>query len=503
MPGRIERTPFFLVLMAIGSAAMLVPAVHGYQSRELEVARAFFYGAVLFGVLTLLVGLAVGRQNRDRPVRSDLLALTCGLLVLPLMLALPFHQSLEGIPLRDAWFEMVSCLTTTGASLFLRVEGLPDTLHLWRAMVGWLGGLLFWVAALAIFAPLNLGGFEVVVAEQSRANRKSLSETRMRDSTHRLTRYTARLTPLYAGLTVVLWILLVLSGMEPFRASIAAMSTLSTSGITAGGDGATGGVLSELVIFAFLLFAVSRLTFSSDNTRRAPGYLWRDPEVRLAATLIVLVPAFLFLRHFFAAFEYAGAEDLGQSLRVLWGGLFTTLSFLTTTGFESVAFADARIWSGLTTPGLILMGLALIGGGVATTAGGVKLLRIYALYRHGIREMERLIHPSSVGGSGSAARRLRREGAFVAWIFFMLFAMSATIIMAAITLVGPGFETAMILTIAALSTTGPLAQVAGEAPIFYDTLTDGTRVILALAMVLGRLETLAFIALFDAGFWRE
>ena len=75
--------------------------------------------------------------------------------------------------------------------------------------------------------------------------------------------------------------------------------------------------------------------------------------------------------------------------------------------------------------------------------------------------------------------------------------------MAAITLVGPGFETAMILTIAALSTTGPLAQVAGEAPIFYDTLTDGTRVILALAMVLGRLETLAFIALFDAGFWRE
>ena len=96
--------------------------------------------------------------------------------------------------------------------------------------------------------------------------------------------------------------------------------------------------------------------------------------------------------------------------RALWGGLFTVLSFLTTTGFESEQWLAASDWSRLESPGLILMGLALLGGGVATTAGGVKLLRVYALMRHGERELDRLVHPSSVGGSGQTARRIRRQG---------------------------------------------------------------------------------------------
>ena len=109
----------------------------------------------------------------------------------------------------------------------------------------------------------------------------------------------------------------------------------------------------------------------------------------------------------------------------LWGGLFTALSFLTTTGFVSADWDAAQGWSGLPTPGLILMGLAMFGGGVATTAGGVKLLRVYALYKHGRREMRAAGPPAApIGGGRSSRRRIRREGAFIAWIFFMLFALS-------------------------------------------------------------------------------
>ena len=152
---------------------------------------------------------------------------------------------------------------------------------------------------------------------------------------------------------------------------------------------------------------------------------------------------------------------------------------------------------------LMLMGLALVGGGVATTAGGVKLLRVYALFKHGSREMERLVHPSSVGGAGSVARRLRRRGADIAWVFFMLFALTLALIVGFFGIAGLDFEAAMILAVAGLSTTGPLIEIAPQSPIRLGSLNDGAKLILAAAMVLGRLETLAIIALFNPEIWRS
>lgn len=145
----------------------------------------------------------------------------------------------------------------------------------------------------------------------------------------------------------------------------------------------------------------------------------------------------------------------------------------------------------------------MIGGGVATTAGGVKLLRVYALLRHGERELERIIHPSSVGGKGAEARRLRREGAYIAWIFFMLFAMSIAVVVALLLLSGLDFEKSIVLGVAALTTTGPLADVATSDPIGYAALSDLVKITLAAAMVVGRLETLALIALFAPDGWRH
>ena len=150
-----------------------------------------------------------------------------------------------------------------------------------------------------------------------------------------------------------------------------------------------------------------------------------------------------------------------------------------------------------------MIGLALIGGGVATTAGGVKLLRVYALARHGEREVERLVHPSSIGGGGREARRIRRKGAYISWVFFMLFAISIAGVMVLLSLTGVQFETAMVLAVSALSTTGPLAEVAAETSISFAGLPDLAKVILAFAMVLGRLETLAIIALFNPEIWRN
>ena len=252
----------------------------------------------------------------------------------------------------------------------------------------------------------------------------------------------------------------------------------------------------------FMLFALSRLTFSTDTVTSDTGGLGRDPEFRIGVGLMLFVPIVLFLRHFIGAFDVSAQNSLEDAAYALWGSAFTVLSFLTTTGFASGSWDAAQAWSGLETPGLLLMGLALIGGGVATTAGGVKLLRVFALYQNGLREMERLVHPSSVGGAGRFGQRLQKDGAFIAWIFFMLFALTLALLTIALTASGVTFDTALVMTVAGLSTTGPLLEFAGDSPILLIEMSNTAKGIFAAAMVLGRLETLAIIALFTQDLWR-
>ena len=502
---RLSKLPLIVLLIAPGALSMLIPAVFAWTTRDLETARAFLYSSILFLVLFGMMAIATSNYRIRRQGRSHLISLLAFFTALPVMLAVPMAESVPDTRFFNTYVEMVSSLTTTGFTLFEPAR-LPDAVHLWRALVGWMGGFFIWVTAVAILAPLNLGGFEVASPEEvGRGATVGMSQIdRVADPSERLLRYAAKLLPIYASLTLILWVCLILAGDRPFVAICHAMSTLATSGISPLGDfdGSGAGIGGEALIFLFFVFALSRLTFSAEERSDGVGSLSRDPEMRLGLTIIVILPVLLFLRHWFAIFEDETLITLREGFLGLWGAVFTVASFLTTTGFESAGWDSARAWSGLSSPGVLLMGLALFGGGVATTAGGVKLLRVFALYKHGMREMEKLVQPSSVGGAGQAARRFRRQGAYVAWIFFMLFAISIAVVSILLSAFGTDFEEAIVLTIAALSTTGPLAESAVAEPIEMAILGDGAKAVLVGAMVLGRLETLAIIALLNPEFWR-
>jgi len=504
MWARLANLPLLIVLTGIGALAMYIPAVHGALARDLHSARAYFYSATIFIALVAMVAIATSNYAPKRQAKNHLFALLAAFVLLPVMLAFPLWESIGNTRFLNAYFEMVSSLTTTGATVF-EPERLVGADHLWRGLVGWMGGFLIWVSAIAVLAPLNLGGFEVLGASGANTSRGFTQIVRIADASVRLQRFTVMLLPIYAGLTLVLWVGLLIAGDPALVAVIHAMSTLATSGISpiGGTTGAASGFGGELLIFLFFAFAMSRQIFARDTGTMERGKVFHDPELRMALFLAAAVPMLLFLRHWAGAIEVDANQAPARVLQALWGGVFTVVSFLSTTGFESASWGEARNWSGLETPGLILLGLAMVGGGVATTAGGVKLLRVYALFRHGQRELERLVHPNSVGGSGQDARFLRKQGAFVAWIFFMLFAISIAVIMLALSLTGIDFEPAVVLTIAALSTTGPLVSAIGEISVDYATLPDIAKLILCASMVLGRLETLAIIALFNPGFWRN
>ena len=499
---RLGDEPFIVSLMGLAGISMLLPAAHALAIDDHLTSRAFFYAALLSGLLFLMVALAMSGMRIRSYGRSHLISIVGCMVLLPVMLAVPLSEAAPETAFIDAYVEMVSSLTTTGLTI-LDSETLPPSVHLWRAQVGWMGGFFIWVVAIAILAPLSLGGFEVTsgteIGQQGHLASPSANPSL------RLRRYALRLFPVYGGLTLVLWLSLYLAGDSAFVALCHAMSTIATSGISpvGGMKGSEAGPLGEFIILIFLVFALSRLTFAREERPRGWRSLLDDPELRLGFLLVPAAAALLFLWHWIASFETEAGMSLSGGLRALWGALFTVASFLTTTGFVAEEWNVARVWSGLNAPGVLLLGLALLGGGVATTAGGVKLLRVYALYQHGVREMEKLVQPSSIGGQGRQGRRFRRQGAYAAWVFCMLFALSCSVVMTGFALIGGlGLEESLVLTVAALSTTGPLIEIAGSTPMELANLGDAALGLLCAAMVLGRLETLALIALLNPDFWR-
>jgi len=505
MLNRFLALPFLVILIAIAAMAMIIPAAHAASIKDFHVMRAFLQSSMIFLILTSLVAIATIDNPVKNPARSHLIALLATFIALPVMLAVPFYEAVGNTTFLNVYVEMVSSITTTGATLFDTAR-LPPSVHLWRALVAWMGGFFLWVTAIAILAPMNLGGFEVLSSSATgRGAVRSNDEIHSTDSSVLLARYAGRLFPIYAGLTLVLWIVLILAGDTSLVAFSHAMSTMSTSGISPVGglSGSNSGVAGEAMIFIFLVFALSRQTFAYDQPDNSLMRLLADPEFRFGAALVAGIPVLLFVRHFLGAIEVDAGDDFGGAVRALWGSAFTVMSFLTTAGFESSDWSETQQWSGLATPGLILMGLVLVGGGVATTAGGVKLLRVYALFKHGVREIDKLVYPSSVAGAGAVARRLRRSGAQVAWIFFSLFALSLALVATSFAYTGLSFDLATTLAVAALSNTGPVINAVLETPLLLGTLSTESKWIFTLAMVLGRLETLAIIALFNPDFWRS
>lgn len=503
---RILELPLLVVLSGVAALAMLLPAAHAAVHSDFTVARPFFYGSVIFLLFVSLVGIATSNNRFRYTPRHQLAALLGAYLWLPVLFAVPFAEALPDTSFGNAWFEMVSSFTTTGVTQYDTPGRLAPSLHLWRALVGWMGGFFVLMSAVAILAPLNLGGVEVLSGRvPGRGAHGAEQITHGAGPAERMIRHSATLFPAYFGLTLLLWVLLLMAGERGLTALCFAMSTLSTSGITNGQSMATsgGGLVSEVLVFCFMALAITRRSMPGAVLTDRNKSLFADHEVRLALFFLIVVPSVLFLRHWVGALAVDDVLNLSAAFDALWGGLFTTMSFLTTTGFESADWQDARLWSGLKSPGLVLLGLAMMGGGIATTAGGLKLLRVYALARHGEREMDRLVHPSSIGGGGDGERRLRQGGAYVAWIFFMLYAMTFSIVIAALSLRGLEFEQSLILTVAAVTTTGPLVVMAAEVPIRMIELSLSEKAILGGAMIVGRVEILAILALLSPRVWRK
>ncbi|MEM1161367.1 MAG: potassium transporter TrkG [Pseudomonadota bacterium] len=503
----LRRVPIIALLLGLFAGAMLIPSLHAAINGDWKVARGFLYPSLFGFLFSSAIGVLLRPMRPHDTARHELLTLLILWVLLPVYACTPLIVITPTVGTSGAWFEMVAALTTTGGTVYAKAATVPDSVHLWRGIIGWLGGLLTLLAAYVILAPRRLGGYEIMAAEDGLGDLRAVD---LRDTgavfESRTYRALKTILPIYLGLTLALAMAFNVLDKPGLIAGVHAMSILSTSGISpvAGGLAATDNWAAEAVALIFMILAATRLVYSSAaqgaGARGIEAWL-ADPELRLLFSLVLLATASLFLRHWIGVLTID--EDIGvtDGFVALWGAAFTAVSYVTTTGFQSFAWESARDWSGLSNPGLILLCLCAIGGGAATTAGGIKLIRAHALLRHGVREVERIASPNSVVGAGRRSRRLRREGAIIAWAFMMLFFLALLAAVLGLTLTGFAFDTALIAAVAALSNTGPAFGLIAERPESFAALAPAQHAILAGAMILGRIETLAVIALFNPDSW--
>jgi trk system potassium uptake protein TrkH len=484
--------PLFFLAFLISCGLMLIISLYAVFIENFSEARVFFYTSLTGFLIFALVNLATSNRNLKESGTIQIISLILLFLFLPLFLAIPNWIILPNVSFTDVYFDMVSAITTTGLPVF-NVDFLSKPLHLWRALIAWFGGGLIWIAAFAILIPASRGGFDVFSNKRVNTNRNLTINER----SETLMKVSQKLTPIYVSLTIVLWCALTSLGTDGFTSLIRALSILSTSGISGPEKFETdgGGFLGEIVVALFLLLALSHnIFYNSDNKAKLKKILF-DRELRLGLSIIICTSMLLFLPELYqitSLLEFN--EAILSGFKLIWGNFFTVFSFITTNGYVSAYWNGAQ--SSLDTPHVVIitLGLCLFGGGLATTAGGIKLLRISILLTAFSDETDKLLHPSSIVGTKS---KLKVFGIsiFMAWIFFMLFLVSLALVITILTIFGMFFEDAIIVAVACLTTTGPIIEFLGFNSTLVKDLSNFSKIFLVVSMVIGRLEILVALSL--------
>jgi trk system potassium uptake protein TrkH len=295
------------------------------------------------------------------------------------------------------------------------------------------------------------------------------------------------------------------AGAPAFEALCYAFGAVSTTGfkVNAGGIAVYDSAAIELVLVLFIVPAAIGVASHHQALRGRVRIYREDPECRYMAIAVALVVALIFLRHWIGAIETSSTDEVSAGISALWGSLFMAISYITTAGFESADWDGATAWSGLRTPGVVLIGLAMIGGGAASTAGGGKLIRAALLAKHSLNELARLTRPAEVRPIRSGRHRITHGAMRIVFVFVMLYVLAVVASALALTATGIGVIDALIASISVLSNTGPLLVLIADDANAYINLSDMAKIVLCIGMIVGRMETLAVVALLSHRTWRK
>lgn len=445
-----------------------------------EISNAMGFGALALAVGGLGVVFIFSTYNTpSRETNGDAMVfLVLFWLLVPMITAVPFLFSGAVPNFTVAYFEAASAITTTGATT-LDTDSLPKSLLLWRSLLQWFGGVFAATFAVVILAALNLTGTGV---------HRSLFFTLKRgELLNRLVGVGRIIAAIYASVSAVCFIGLSISGTPIFESLCLAMTSVSTGGLMP-----RSGVLENYVsAFGSFILALACLTGAISI-----AVLWDALRLRTRVTL----------KRLFTNVE-SRAIGIIIALLVLVGLLFTGYGHMGTVFFEAIFFAtstgyDHHVIGLEMLPPAVLITVALIGGAVLSTAGGVKIIRLLLLFRHVATDMNRLTHPSRVVPVKFRGQTIPDRAFLSIWMYFFGYTLVFALAIMALSATGMTYETATAAGAAALSNMGPLLDATLPVKTYFD-FSDLQLTVLSFVMLIGRVEVLAVFAVLSPATWRK
>jgi trk system potassium uptake protein TrkH len=448
--------------------------------------RAFGWSLAATLVAALALWLATFHERRELQVRDGFLLVALVWTVLPAFATLPLLFSIEGLSFTDAYFEAVSGLTASGATVLDGLDELAPSVNIWRGLMIWLGGMGVIVLAVAILPLLGVGGSQLFKAE---------TPTPMKDTklTPRIAETAKGLWLVYVGLTLACVIAYWLAGMNELDALMHGFTTMGLGGFSTHDASFAywDSPAIEAVAIAFMLVAAINFATHFLAWRRLSLLPYRrDPEAKTMILVLVLsvilVAGYLLLTGVY--------EDFRSALRY---SAFNVVSLATTTGYSNTDYSQWPIFAPL-----VMLFLSSFVSCSGSTGSGMKMIRAQILFKQIFRELLRTIHPRIYNPVKLSEIPVSNATVFAVLAYVFMYASCVIVLTLLLTASGLDVISGFSAAVASLNNTGPGLGEVGPATT-YANLTDTQTWICSFAMLLGRLELFTLLVVLTPAFWRK
>jgi trk system potassium uptake protein TrkH len=467
------------------SFTMLLPLTLSWLSED---GALWIYDEAI--VITFGAGFAMWittrHLKRELAARDGYLLASLIWAVLPAFATLPLMLHLPNLSFTDAYFETMSGITTTGATVLTGLDALPKSINLWRHQLNWMGGMGIIVLAVAIFPLLGIGGMQLFKAE---------TPGPMKDDklTPRITETAKNLWLVYFIITLACIGSLMWAGMDWFDAICHAFSAMGLGGFSTH-DASIGHFNSPLIEYVLIIFMlIAGMNFATHflawRGKSLRVYL-DDPEAKVFLLLVlgscIGIAWYIWMKGVF--------NDYWVALRY---ASFNLVSLATSSGFANIDYNSwpifATIW---------MLYLSTVSTCSGSTGGGIKMVRTIVTFNQAVREMKRQVHPNAMLPLRLGKQVLDNRVVFAVQTFVLVYCTLLIFLSMILMASGLDLVSSLSAAIACINNTGPGLNVVGPASN-YSSLTDFQTWVCTFAMLVGRLELFTLLVLITPAFWRK